>query len=180
MVFTLWNLIEATWIILPAYAANGFAPLSRGRRPVDGNRKFIDGRPILGKGKTWEGLVLSLFVATLIGAVEQLAFPYLPFDQSPIILTIAPMNAFLGFVLGLGAMAGDMAGSFIKRRLKLPPGAPAPILDQDDFIVGALGFAALVTFVKLEWFLLLMTITPVLHVMANYIAFRLKVKNTRW
>ena len=180
MVFTLWNLIESVWIILPAYAANGFAPLARGKRRVDFGRKFIDGRPLLGRGKTWEGLVLSLFAATVVGTIEQLAFPYLPFDQSPILLTIAPMSAYLGFVLGLGAMLGDMAGSFLKRRLKLPPGSPAPILDQDDFIVGALGLAALVTFVKLEWFLLLMTITPVIHVTANYIAFRLRVKNTRW
>jgi CDP-2,3-bis-(O-geranylgeranyl)-sn-glycerol synthase len=180
MVFTLWNLIECVWIILPAYTANGFAPLARGKRRVDFGRKFIDGKPLLGKGKTWEGLVLSLFAATAVGTVQQLAFPYLPFDQSPILLTIAPMSAYLGLVLGLGAMVGDMAGSFIKRRLKLPPGSPAPILDQDDFIVGALGLAALVTFVKLEWFLLLMTVTPVVHITANYIAFRLKVKNTRW
>ena len=180
MVFTLWNLIESIWIIIPAFAANGFAPLSRGKRPIDGNKKFFDGRPIFGKGKTWEGLILSLFVATLIGIVQQYAFPYLPFDQSPILLDIVPMNAYMGFILGLGAMVGDLAGSFIKRRINLPRGSPAPILDQDDFVLGALGFAALIIAVKLQWVLLLVVITPMIHLIANYIAFKIRVKNTKW
>lgn len=180
MVFTLWNLIESIWIILPAYAANGFAPLSRGKRPIDGNRKFFDGRPIFGQGKTWEGLVLSLFIATIVGIIQYYTFPYLPFGESPVLLTIIPMGAYLGFVLGLGAMIGDMAGSFIKRRFNLPRGALAPILDQDDFVIGALVFATLITTVKLEWFMLLIVITPIIHLIANFIAFKIKVKNTKW
>lgn len=180
MVFTLWNLIEAVWIILPAYAANGFAPLSRGKRPIDGNRKFWDGRPVFGKGKTWEGLVLGVFIATIIGMIEFYAFPYLPFNESPVMLYIAPMSAYLGFVLGLGAMVGDMAGSFIKRRLNISRGSPVPILDQDDFVLGALGFAAILIVIKIEWVILLLVITPVFHLIANYIAFRIKVKNTKW
>ncbi len=180
MIFSLWNLIESIWVILPAYAANGFAPLSKGKRPIDGNRKFVDGRPIFGKGKTWEGLVLGLFIATVIGFVEQVAYPYLPFSESPVPLTIAPMSAYLGFILGLGAMIGDITGSFIKRRLNLSRGSPAPILDQDDFVLGALVFASLFVHIKLQWVLLLLVITPIFHITANYIAFKIKVKNTKW
>jgi CDP-2,3-bis-(O-geranylgeranyl)-sn-glycerol synthase len=180
MVFTLWNLIESIWIILPAFAANGFAPLSRGKRPIDMNKKFFDGRPIFGKGKTWEGLVLSVFAATIVGVIQQYAYPFLPFDQSPIILDIVPMSGFMGFLLGIGAMLGDLGGSFLKRRLRLPRGSPAPILDQDDFVIGALGIATLVVAVKLQWFLLLIVITPMIHLIANYIAFKIRVKNTKW
>jgi CDP-2,3-bis-(O-geranylgeranyl)-sn-glycerol synthase len=180
MVFTLWNLIESIWIILPAFAANGLATLPKGKRPIDGDRKFIDGKPILGKGKTWEGLITGVFVSTIIGMVQFFAKPYLPFDQAPIILDIAPMTPYLGFLLGLGAMLGDIAGSFIKRRLNLARGAPAPILDQDDFVVGALLFASLLVTIKFEWFMLLMVITPVIHLTANFIAFRLKIKSTPW
>jgi CDP-2,3-bis-(O-geranylgeranyl)-sn-glycerol synthase len=180
MVFTLWNLIESIWIILPAFAANGFAPLSRGKRVIDGDRKFIDGKPLLGKGKTWEGLILGVFVSTIIGIVQYFALPYLPFDQAPIILDIAPMTPYLGFLLGLGAMTGDICGAFIKRRLNIARGAPAPILDQDDFVVGALLFASLLVTVKFNWFMLLMVITPVIHLTANFIAFRLKIKSTPW
>jgi CDP-2,3-bis-(O-geranylgeranyl)-sn-glycerol synthase len=180
MVFTLWNLIEATWIILPAYAANGFAPFSGGRRPIDGNKKFPDKRPLFGKGKTWEGFVIGIFIATIIGLVEYYAFPYLPFDQSPVTLTIVPMSAYLGFLLGLGAMLGDLAGSFIKRRFNVASGAPVPILDQDDFVVGALLMASIAVPVKLEWYVLLLTITPIFHLMANYIAFRIRIKRNPW
>jgi len=180
MVFTLWIFIESLWLILPAYAANGFAPLSRGRRPIDGNRNFSDGRPILGPGKTWEGLVLGVFIAVVIAVIQQFAYPYLPWNESPVPLMIVPMNAFMGLILGLGAMMGDMGGSFIKRRMNVPRGAPVPILDQDDFIVGALAFASLVAIVKFEWVIMLLVITPVFHLIANYIAFKIRVKNTKW
>jgi CDP-2,3-bis-(O-geranylgeranyl)-sn-glycerol synthase len=44
----------------------------------------------------------------------------------------------LGFLLGLGAMAGDAAKSFFKRRLGIAPGHPWIPFDQIDFQIGAL------------------------------------------
>ena len=45
------------------------------------------------------------------------------------------------FLSALGAMTGDAIGAFIKRRLNMKPGQAAPILDQWDFVFGALAFA---------------------------------------
>jgi CDP-2,3-bis-(O-geranylgeranyl)-sn-glycerol synthase len=178
MVFTIYNLVEAVWIIIPAFAANGLVPLMKGRHPVDGGRKFIDGKPIFGEGKTWEGFLFGCFFGAVIGLVEQLAFPYLPFDISPVPLTIVPMTWFLGLIIGLGAMMGDLVASFFKRRIGLKRGKPAPILDQDDFVLGSLLFACLFVPVKIEWAILLLIITPPFHLTANRIAYWLKVKQT--
>jgi CDP-diglyceride synthetase len=44
----------------------------------------------------------------------------------------------LGLRFGTGAMAGDAAKSFVKRRLGIPPGTPWIPWDQVDFRLGAL------------------------------------------
>lgn len=79
--------------------------------PVDGRRRWRDGERLLGRSKTWRGLAASL-VATAAAASG------LGHDAS------------LGLMLAALAMAGDLAASFAKRRLKLPSGASAVGLDQ--------------------------------------------------
>lgn len=182
MVFTIFNLVEAIWLVLPAYAANGLTPLvglKKGLHPIDGGRSLGKNR-LLGDGKTWEGLIFGTLVAVLIATVEMLAFPFLPWELSEVPLTIVPMVPLLGLALGLGAMLGDIAGSFVKRRLNRPRGSPVPLLDQLDFLIGAFILAALLVPVKLEWLLLMMVITPILHLVANAIGFRIGVKKTPW
>lgn len=178
-VFSIYALVEAIWLILPAYAANGLMPLARGKRPIDGGRTW-GGKPILGKGKTWEGLLFGAFIGLLIGTVEMLAFPYLPWDVSPVALVIAPMGPLLGLLLGLGAGVGDLAGSFIKRRANIRRGGPAPLLDQEDFIFGSLIFASALVSVQLSWWLLLLILTPVLHVISCVIGYLVGVKKEPW
>jgi len=176
MVFDIFTLVEAVWLIIPAYAANGLAPLARGNHPIDGGRSWR-GKPLLGPGKTWEGLAFGTVVALAIAVIMQGAQELLPWVVSPIPLIIVPMSAALGFLLGFGSMAGDTAGSFVKRRLGIARGSPAPVLDQDDFIVGALIFAAILVPVKLEWAILLLIITPIIHVVACAIGYALKLKD---
>lgn len=104
-------------LLLLLGVANG-APLfghtllrHRFNRPLDGNRLFFDGRPVLGPSKTIRGVLLAL-VATPIAAV------LLGFDVQT------------GFVIGGFAMLGDLTSSFIKRRLAMPSSSQAFGLDQ--------------------------------------------------
>jgi CDP-2,3-bis-(O-geranylgeranyl)-sn-glycerol synthase len=80
-------------------------------------------------------------------------------------------------VIGFGAMVGDLGGSFIKRRLGIPRGRPAPLLDQLDFIIGMFIFLSFVIAVKWEWVVILVIITPVIHLAANGIAYLAKIKS---
>jgi CDP-2,3-bis-(O-geranylgeranyl)-sn-glycerol synthase len=179
-VFTIYVLVESVWLVLPAYASNGLVPLFKGKRRLDFGKKFFDGEPILGPGKTIEGLILGSIIGAIIGLVEMVAFQYLPWTLSDVPLTLVRMSPLLGFLLGFGAMAGDSAGSFIKRRLKLKRGEPAPLLDQLDFLLGAFAFALLVTPLKIEWVILLVVLTPVIHFIACVIGYLLKVKKEPW
>jgi CDP-2,3-bis-(O-geranylgeranyl)-sn-glycerol synthase len=179
-IFSIYVLVEAIWLILPAYAANGLVPQFKGRRRLDGGKKFIDGKPILGKSKTIEGLFWGTLIGIIIATVEMSAFPYLPWELSDRILTIVPMTPMLGFLLGFGAMIGDSAGSFIKRRLDMRSGQSAPLLDQLDFMFGAFLFASLAAALKLEWVILMAVLTPVFHWIACAIGYLLKVKKNPW
>lgn len=176
-IFNIFILVEAIWIILPAYAANGLVPLFKGRHPIDGGRKLVKHR-LFGEGKTWEGLFAGAGVGAIIGIVQMIANPHLPWSISEVPLTIVPMSALLGIMLGLGAMVGDLGGSFVKRRFRMKRGAPAPLLDQEDFLIGALVFASVFVYVKPEWWVMLLVITPVIHLAANVIGYIFKVKKT--
>ncbi len=83
-----------------------------------------------------------------------------------------------GLVLSTGAMLGDLAGSFIKRRLKLAPGQPLPILDQLDFLAGSLALAALFGYtVGLAELSALLLLTPPIHLATNTAAYILGLKD---
>jgi hypothetical protein len=79
--------------------------------PLDGNRKFIDGRPLFGPTKTIRGILIAIVVtaaaAPLIG-----------------------LNLEIGILIGATAMAGDLLSSFCKRRLGRAPSSRATGLDQ--------------------------------------------------
>ena len=103
-------------LILIAVANGGpvlFARLlgTRFAARIDGGVVLGDGHPLLGRSKTWRGLVaaivLAAFTAVLIG---------LPWQA--------------GALIGASAMAGDCLSSFVKRRLALEPSSMALGLDQ--------------------------------------------------
>jgi CDP-archaeol synthase len=79
--------------------------------PLDGNARFLDGRPLLGPSKTIRGVAISL-LATALGAIL-LGFQF-----------------WLGLLVASTAMAGDLFSSFVKRRLHLGPSSKATGLDQ--------------------------------------------------
>lgn len=152
--------IEAILFILPAYVANAAPTLSRGKRPLDFNRKFIDGNPIFGRNKTFEGLLAGITAGTLVA--------------------IAQGRAYVGLPIVIGALLGDLIGSFTKRRLGIRPGDPLPILDQLSFLLFALLLSYPIYQPSLEIIAILIVITPILHVASNRIAFALGIKRKPW
>ena len=181
-IFGIFNLVEAFWFIIPAYAANGLAPLSKftRRTTIDKGKNWRDGRRIFGDGKTLEGSIIGILMSVFIAGFMGLAFFFLPWDLSPIPMQIAPMGPLLGFMIGLGAITGDIVKSFFKRRLGFERGRSMPIVDQLDFILFSFLFAALVVPVKISWLIMLAIVTPLFHLSANYMAYLLGVKKEPW
>lgn len=158
-------LAAAIWFILPAYVANATPVILGGGRPIDGGHIFIDGRPIFGPGKTIRGFVSGLVAGFIFGALQGFATSQLHFYSA------------LGFLLALGALTGDLLGSFIKRRVNLDRGAAAPVLDQLGFVVLALLFATPVFVPSWGVILTILIITPPIHLATNFIGHKLKLKD---
>lgn len=154
------SILSAIYFFLPAYAANICACLLGHGRPVDLGKNFIDGRRILGDGVTIRGSAIGIVSGSILGLFNE--------------------KLFLAFLLSSGAIAGDAAGSFIKRRLGMPRGAPAPLLDQLNFVVGALFFASFAVEIPLQTVIILFVITPIGHLAVNKTGYLLKLKDVPW
>lgn len=169
-----YDIFRLIAFILPAYVANA-VPVVVSKlvpwtpHPLDGGRNWLDGRRIFGNTKTVEGLVSGILAGSITGFIEQL-------------LGIVEAGLEKGFILSTGAVFGDLLGSFIKRRLGLPPGSPAPILDQLDFLAGALIAAKIAGLDNLTStdILVLVLLTLVLHPLTNLLAYMLHLKKVPW
>ena len=167
-------LLQLVWYILPAYAANASPVLLHGKTPLDFGTKFLDGRPLLGKGKTVKGFVFAVMVGSLVGLI-------LGYVEGSIYPRLA-----LAFTISFGAMVGDSLGSFIKRRFNLKRGEAAPFLDQWDFVLSAFLFHYLlqawlvVPFPSLIEVFAILIMTAFFHVSSNLLAFKLKFKKVPW
>ena len=160
------DLLSALLFMIPAYVANSTPIIFGGGKAIDFDKRFIDGERILGANKTIRGFISGLVFGSLVGIVEGLAM-----SQGMI------LRAFL---IPLGSLSGDLFGAFTKRRLKLRPGFPLPLMDQLDFIFGALLFSYPFHSLSLNAIFIVLLITPPLHLATNSIAYVLKLKKTAW
>jgi len=170
-------LFSSLWFILPAYAANMTPVVTGGGRAIDGGRKFLDGKPLLGPGKTVRGFACGILAGSLVGLVQAFLHPLLE-PRVPLLLGGPLETALAGFLLSLGAMLGDLAGSFLKRRMGVERGEPFPVLDQLDFVAGAL-LLSLPLSPRLSWeaVAVLLLLTPPLHLLTNYLGYRMGLKS---
>ncbi len=180
MVDILVEFIKALWFIFPMYAANSFPALSGGKIPIDKGIKLSDGQRLLGDGKTVEGFLFGMFAGMFVGTVEVFLFPMVNKFSMKFGVYMPAINFTIMFLLVLGALLGDMGGSFIKRRLRMKRGADAPILDQLDFVFGSLLFVFMFTQITIWMFLIIILITPVIHRLANIVAYFAKIKKVPW
>jgi CDP-2,3-bis-(O-geranylgeranyl)-sn-glycerol synthase len=104
-------------LVILLFVANG-APLvakvllgARFDRALDGGAIFPDGRPWLGPAKTIRGVSVALLATSLAAPLLQLEWQ-------------------VGALVAVGAVAGDLFSSFVKRRLGLASSSMALGLDQ--------------------------------------------------
>ena len=158
-------IFEALKFIFPAYCANAAPVLAGGGLPLDFGKNFYDGKRVFGKNKTFRGFFFGLAIGILVGLVE-----YVVFDYSLLFSVLSP----------LGALTGDLAGAFLKRRVGIPPGGLLPVIDQIDFVVGAIVFSLPVMTIPIELAAAVLLITPPIHLFTNFVAYKLKLKSNPW
>jgi len=184
--------VQGLWLIFPAYASNVLATLVGGGPPVDGGRTLSDGHRMLGDGKTWRAVIVAPLLATAIGAGQHALAPTVGMGVTD--FAGSPYDLVHVYALALGALVGDMAMSFIKRRTGRDRGARWLGPDQYDFIVGSVGLAALASLATAPlagsfWLgealtlgpaLVILIMTPGLHLLVNAIGYLIGVKEVPW
>jgi CDP-2,3-bis-(O-geranylgeranyl)-sn-glycerol synthase len=158
-------IVDALKFIFPAYCANATPVLAGGGTRMDFGKNFYDGKRIFGDNKTFRGFFFGLAIGILVGLMECVLFHF------PILFSI---------LTPLGALSGDLAGAFLKRRLGIAPGGLLPIVDQVDFVVGALLFAIPLGIVNWELAVTVLLITPPIHLFTNFLAYKMKLKKHPW
>jgi CDP-2,3-bis-(O-geranylgeranyl)-sn-glycerol synthase len=158
--------LRALYFIIPAYSSNSLPTIFKGGPPIDGGRLLWDGRRVFGPNKTARGLLGGLLGGSLFGLLESAlaGWELLPF----------------ALLVSAGSLLGDLFGSFLKRRLGLPPGFPTPLLDQLDFVLGGLALSCPLYGLPIGSIAILVAITPPIHLLANYLAYRAGLKDRPW
>jgi len=165
--------IRVSLIVIPLYLSNSFALILGRGQAIDFGKRFFDGREIFGNGKTFKGAVGGLLAGLIAAAAIAYAFP----DSS----TYFNVNyLYYGALLSAGAIIGDVVASFFKRRLGLHQGHPWFPFDQLDFVVGGIVVGAMLYIPDLLTLIFVMTFTILAHRIANWIAYKTKVKGVPW
>lgn len=165
--FDMSDLLIAIYIAIPTYVANSTPVLLGGGAPIDRERKFIDGRRILGTNKTVRGFSYGLLLGSLAALAEAILF------SNYVLLPV-------GIVASIGALLGDLSGAFLKRRLNIPPGNPLLVVDQLDFILGAILLTSPILKITAAAALILVVATIPIHLLSNAIAYVLRLKKRLW
>lgn len=182
--------VQSMWLMLPLFISNPTAVFTGNKRPIDLGRNFYDGRRILGDGKTWGGLVggtlfgmfaglVMAFIMRRVGAGEYWQFGT---GQLEVIRNV--------FLISFGALFGDAAASFLKRRMNFKRGAAVPGLDQYDMIAGVCflllvfsrGWFTRIFLFDGRWIglIAILVLTPILHRVANIIGYKMGAKEVPW
>jgi CDP-2,3-bis-(O-geranylgeranyl)-sn-glycerol synthase len=165
----LFRVLQLLYFMAPAYAANMAPPFVRywkgWNRPIN-ERRLGTHKTVMGFGLGVLGAVAATFIQSRIGW-EGALVAYQDWGT-------------LGLRFGVGAMAGDVAKSLVKRRLGIAPGHSWIPWDQIDFVLGALVFvcgAAALSWGDLATILLLSVAG---HVLVNHLGYWLGIRDVRW
>ncbi|RLE70455.1 MAG: CDP-2,3-bis-(O-geranylgeranyl)-sn-glycerol synthase [Thermoprotei archaeon] len=153
--------IDLLILILPAWVANAtpafLSKFIHFNHPIDFGKKFIDGRRLLGDGKTLEGFLSGVLAGTLTGSL---------------LGAYSLHDPYASLALATGSMLGDSIGSFLKRRMGYERGQHAWGLDELPFIATALTFYHLfyddiIVVENIQPLLFILVLTFIVHNITN-------------
>jgi len=166
-------LLKGLYFFLPAYLAN-MAPVLFKWLPIL-NKPIHEQK--LGSHKTWRGLLIGTLVGTGVFALQKYAYS-LGFTSWALI-DYSGFSVLLGTFLGFGALLGDAFKSYYKRKVGIAPGRPWIPWDQIDFVVGGLLLGMFFYVPPASVALLLLIVSPLLHLLINYVGYLLRINKNK-
>lgn len=162
-------ILEALYFALPVYLANMSPVLFRKLNILN----IPINKKLFGSHKTYQGFLVGIIIAVLT--------VYIQYKLSLSINLINYSNYLLiGFLFGFGALIGDLIKSFFKRRLNIKPGQPWIPFDQLDFIIGGLLFISFIYIPPIKMIIFLLVITPIGHIIINYMGYCLGLREVKY
>lgn len=179
-------IFSCLYFFLPAYFVNMVPPLLKRMgafkfldKPIDFGKK-IGGEPIFGSHKTWRGAIVGIVWGVLI-ALVQFYLDRLPSFQKISLLDYQKINIWVfGFLISAGAIFGDLLFAFIKRRLKIEPGAKFIPFDQTNYVIGSAIFLTPVFKIGILVWITLLASTFFLHIVFNRVGYLLGLHKNKW
>src|SRR5258706_4538660 len=175
----------AFWFFLPAGIAN-VVPVFASKLPIlreycypmEFKKQFL-GKRILGDNKTIRGILSGILIGVIISILQYNLYKSLPQINGFIGLDYANNNpALLGFLLALGALAGDTIKSFFNRHMGITSGKAWFPFDQMDYILGGIIFSIFFIRLPIIIYVNIFIIYFILHILISYIGFLFHVKKT--
>ncbi len=167
-------IIESLYFFLPGYFANMAPVLLRwipyGGKPI--HEKLFGGH------KTWRGLFAAVLVGGLVFWLQQVL--YAQGFQKWALIDYADFSPWFGFLQGAGVILGDLVKSYYKRKQGIRPGQPWWGWDQLDFVIGGIAAGFVLYVPPAEIVLVLVVLSPILHLLANNVGYLLKIKESRF
>jgi CDP-2,3-bis-(O-geranylgeranyl)-sn-glycerol synthase len=151
-------ILEAFIYYLPAYFVNGGMLVYGFFFPPEKDLRVST--KLFGPNKTFGGLLFAIACGGIVGLLVS--------------------SFWLGVFLGIGTWIGTLGGGFLKRRLGIKPSDSAPIIDQLDFVFGATLLGYFILPPKIEYFLIILFLTPPLHKVFNILAYKMGIKNVAY
>jgi len=180
VIFSLWFFLPAGLAnIVPVFASRIYI-LRNWSTPIDFGKQY-KGQDVLGKNKTWRGLICGILIGMLVCYLQRYFFNNFSWINSFCLqagVDYSSLNVFLlGGLLGFGALVGDGVESFFKRLLVIKPGHKWIPFDQIDYIVGGLLASSLVIILNIPQYLLIFVVWFLMHLLFSYIGYLLKLKD---
>ena len=131
---------------------------------MDFGRNFRGNR-ILGDHKTWKGFFAGILMGSIVGGIQELAFH-------------RAKGLLIGFLMGVGAMIGDIIKSFVKRRLEIKPGSKWEPWDSIDFVAGSILFSSIVFVPKISWIFIAFVSAPIVHTLLVHFEYKIGIRGS--
>jgi CDP-2,3-bis-(O-geranylgeranyl)-sn-glycerol synthase len=161
--------VQLLYFMAPAYAANMAPPFVRywsgWNRPIS--------RRWLGAHKTVVGFGLGVLAAVTVTFIQS----RLAWEGA---LVASGHWAALGLRFGAGAMIGDAAKSFAKRRAGVAPGDRFIPWDQVDFVLGALALVWGAAALSSADVVTIVLLSVAGHVLVNHLGYWLGIRDVKW
>jgi CDP-diglyceride synthetase len=161
-------------------------------RPLDNGAVLRDGRRVFGDNKTWKGLLGMLALGAIAFVLWSLVLQGSSLGQWDLFHRRHPatfaFDTFVGALLGAAYALFELPNSFLKRRLDIAPGKEATgarkwffvVLDQVDSVVGCAVVVAILAVVTPWFFLGLILVGGVTHILLNMGLFAVGLRRNRF